>query len=377
MRSLTHRERVLTSLNHEQPDRIPLDFGGLTTTDIVAPAYENLKSHLGLKLTARPDRTLTPEEPVLQKLDIDTRTLRLGRFKGKARKEIDADTYVDEWGTTWKRVPGNFFIAVDGAFKNREPKIEILETFSWPDPDDPGLYEGLKERAEQLHEHTDFAVVQTVLTNGILKLCCSMRGFSEFLVDLSQNTEFACRLLDINTDFCVRIIKNVLRTVGENADVVFFPDDLGHQQSTFVSPKMYRELIKPRHKRLFDAIKAESAAKIVFHSDGAIFAILEDLIELGVDALNPVQVSARHMEPEKLKLTFGDRLTFWGGIDTREILPFGTTEQVRAEVRRMIDVLGKAGGYVLASVQTIQAEVPPENIVAMFDEARSYTASQP
>ncbi len=380
MKSLTHRERVLAALNHEPPDRVPLDFGGVGPTDIVVPAYEKLKKYIGLELETKPavrfQRTAIPDEKILQRFDIDTRTLRLGQFKGGGRRFIDDDTSVDVWGTTWKRAEGNFSINVNGVFQKSDPKIEILETFSWPDPNDPGLYAGLREKAEALRKNTDFAIVLTLIYgNGILKQCTNMRGFAELLMDLYENPEFAGRLLDKMTDISIRIAQNALDAVGENVDVVYYADDLGHQQSTLMSPQIYRKLVKPRHKRFFDAIKSRSKAKILMHSDGAIYTLIEDLIEIGVDALNPVQVSARNMDPARLKREFGGRLAFWGAIDTRDVLPFKSPDEVREEVRKMIEMMGKSGGYVLASVQTIQAEVPPENIVAMFEEARSYRSS--
>lgn len=377
MKSLTHRERVLTSLNHQQPDRIPLDFGAIGPSEIVVSAYENLKKYLGVKDEPKPlgrsPRTVVPDETVLRRFDIDTRTLRLGEFKTRKRRVIDADTFVDEWETTWKRSPGQFYITVNGAFQKCDPKVELLESFHWPDPNDPGLYEGLKEKAESLRRNTDFAIVLSLIhSNGILKQCTNLRGFAEFLIDLYENKEFACRLLDIVTEISIRIAENALDAVGDNVDVVYFADDLGHQQSTFMSPATYRELIKPRHKRFFTAVKSRSKAKTLMHSDGSVYHLIDDLIDVGVDVLNPVQVSARNMDPERLKREFGDRLCFWGGVDTRDVLPFRSPKEVREEVRRMIDVMGKGGGYVLTSVQSIQAEVPPENIAAMFEEARSY-----
>ena len=377
MISLTHRERVLASLNHQQPDRVPLDFGGIGVTDIVVPAYEHLKKYLGLEHETKADRgrerTVIPDEAVLRRFDIDTRTVRLGGFKSRKRKVIDANTYVNAWGTTLRGTEDHFYMDVDGAFRKCDPEIAILEAFDWPDPDDPGLYEGIREKTESLRKNSDFAIVLTLYPgNGILKQSMNMRGFTEFLVDLRENPEFACRLMDKMTELYIRIAENALDAVGQNVDILFYADDLGHQQSTLMSPAIYRKLIKPRHKRFFTALKSRSDAKILMHSDGSIDTLIEDLIEIGVDALNPVQVSARNMDPDRLKKEFGDRLSFWGGIDTRDVLPFRSPKEVREEVRRIIDVMGEGGGYVLASVQTIQAEVPPENIVAMFEEARSY-----
>lgn len=375
MASLSHRERVLAAINREQPDRVPVDLGSTRATTIIIAAYENLKKYLNLnhetKLMWQYQNSVVPDETVLKRLDIDTRLLMLGDFKNKPAKRIDANSFIDVWGTTWKKTPEGHYINVDGAFRRCEPKMEILETFDWPDPSDPGIYEGLKERAESLRKKSDCAIVLD-LPNGIMLQGWFVRGFAEWLTDLYMNREFACRLMDIITDIWTKIVERALEIVGKNIDIVAMADDLGMQEGTFVSPQVYREMLKPRHRRMVDAIKSRSDAKIFLHSCGSVYAIIEDLIEIGIDVLNPVQVSARNMDAAKLKKEFGGRLAFWGAIDTQRVLPFGTPEEVRAEVRRVIDCMAKGGGYVVASVHNLQREVPPENIIAMFDEARSY-----
>jgi uroporphyrinogen decarboxylase len=155
-------------------------------------------------------------------------------------------------------------------------------------------------------------------------------------------------------------------------DVVFFGDDLASQLAPLFDPEIYRALIKPRHRRMVEAIKAKADVKVLYHSCGAVSRLIDELIDIGVDALNPVQVTAADMEPGSLKKRFGQRIAFWGGINTQEILPFGKPAAVRAEVRRVIDILGPGGGFVLNSVHNIQDDVPTENVVAMFDEAREY-----
>jgi uroporphyrinogen decarboxylase len=278
---------------------------------------------------------------------------------------------VDAWGTTWKKAPAGHYITVKGAFQDCEPTVEMLDTFEWPDPDDPGLFEGLKDQSEFLRKHTDYAIVLN-LGLGIMHQCWFMRGFAEWLMDLTLNKEFAGRFLDRAADLWIKISENALDAVGDHVDVLCFGDDVAMQESTLISPQLYREMVKPRHKRMIDALKSKREAKVLLHTCGSVYALIEDFIEIGVDAINPVQVSARSMDPPRLKSEFGDRLGFWGGIDTQRILPFGQPGEVREEVRRMIDCLGKGGGYVLAAVHNIQAEVPPENIVALFEEARTY-----
>ena len=179
-------------------------------------------------------------------------------------------------------------------------------------------------------------------------------------------------MMDIIADRWIAVAENALDIVGDNIDIVFLGDDLAAQMAPLFDPVIYRELIKPRHARMLAAVKAKADVKVLYHSCGAVSGLIDDLIDIGVDAINPVQVAANDMNPADLKVRFGDRITFWGGIDTQGVLPFGTGEDVRAEVRRTIDILAPGGGFVLNSVHNIQGDVAAENIVAMFDEARLY-----
>jgi uroporphyrinogen decarboxylase len=173
------------------------------------------------------------------------------------------------------------------------------------------------------------------------------------------------------------VADTALREVGDLVDVVEVSDDMAGEDRPFFSPDTFRAQIKPYLRKLVDAIKSRTKARIVQHNDGAIFDLIGDLIDVGIDAINPTQVSARGMEDtRRLKKTYGDNISFWGGIDTHRLLPFGTPEQVASETRRIIDDLGRKGGLVLASVHNIQDEVPPENVVAMFDTATHYRLSE-
>ncbi len=373
----THRERVLAALNHEEPDRVPIDFGGAYATTIYFSAYENLKKHLGvveseMGISTKRGRTALVDETILRRFDIDVRGLRLGAYEGGPNQEdIDEDNYRDEWGVVWTKTGTHPYITTDGPFYNKVPTIEDLERHSWPDPDNPGLYRGLSERAEALRRDTDYAIILN-LRLGIVHEGQFLRGYGDWLKDLYKRPEFANLLMEFTGGYCRKVVENSLKAVGDNVDIVWFGDDMAIQESTLFDPKIYRQLIRPHQERTISMVKALADVKVVFHSCGAIAALLDDLIGIGVDAINPVQVGAKGMDPAGLKERFGDRLAFWGGIDTQRILPFGTQDDVRAETRRIIDILGKGGGYVLNSVHNIQPEVPPENIVAMFDEARSY-----
>jgi len=375
MSLMTHRERVLAALNHEETDRVPMDLSGTLSTSLFIPAYENLKKYLGnehqTQIGWMRQQLVKPDDSILEKFDIDTRPLLLGNYKGGSARHIDENTMVDIWGTTWRKEVDGHYLDVDGPFVKKEPEIKLPEAHDWPDPDNEGLYEGLKERAETLRKTTDFAIVLD-LGIGIVTRCQFVRGFLDFLIDLIKNPQFAVRLMNIVADIWIRVAENALEEVGHNVGVVFWGDDYGMQQGPLMRPQIFRDLVKPVTKRMVDAAKSKNEVKVLFHSCGSVFDFIEDFVEIGIDALNPVQIRAHHMEPEKLKDQFGKKISFWGDIDTQHVLPFGTPQAVRAEVRRIIDCMAKGGGYVLASVHNIQRKVPAENIVAMFEEGRSY-----
>ncbi|HJM93768.1 MAG: uroporphyrinogen decarboxylase family protein [Alphaproteobacteria bacterium] len=377
MLEMTHRERVMAALNHRQPDRTPIDFGGTFTTTIFQAAYERLKDHLGLEhetgIYSKTRRLAVPDVSVLERFDVDTRMVGLGAYAGD-QHEIDDDTYFDEWGTTWKKADDGHYLYVDGPFfaqkKPGQAGLDKLDNGAWPDPDNPGYYEGLLERS-QAQRATGCAVILN-MPIGIIHQGQFLRGFGDWLKDLYKNREFSARMMDIIADRWIAVAENALDIVGDNIDIVFLGDDLAAQMAPLFDPVIYRELIKPRHARMLAAVKAKADVKVLYHSCGAVSGLIDDLIDIGVDAINPVQVAANDMNPADLKVRFGDRITFWGGIDTQGVLPFGTGEDVRAEVRRTIDILAPGGGFVLNSVHNIQGDVAAENIVAMFDEARLY-----
>lgn len=372
MSKISSRERVLAALRHEEPDRVPIDFGGTTASTIVVSAYEKLKQSLGLqhetRFRAARAQTVLPDDSILDYFHIDTRAMVLGDFSSGRAREIGSDAFVDAWGTTWEKAPDGHFINVNGPFQKIEPCLDALDSHDWPSPKDPKLYLGLGERAEFLRSTTDRALILN-LPLGVIHQCQFLRGFSEWLVDLALNPEFAKHLMDKICDIWIRIAENALDAVGPNVDIVEWGDDVAIQDSLLFSPAMYRKQIKPYHDRMVRAIKSRTDAKVLYHSCGAVFPLIDDFIDIGVDALNPVQVSARGMDPQILKEKFGDRITFWGGIDTHHILPHGSPQMVREEVQRIIRIFGKGGGYVLASVHNLQDDVPSENVVEMLQAA--------
>jgi uroporphyrinogen decarboxylase len=374
---MTHRERILAAVSHKEPDRVPRDLGGCLATTLTVEAHARLRAHLGLPETAPPvyfalrSQTVIPDEAILRRFDVDARPLLLGAPDGRPDRRLSDDAILDEWGVTWTRPHGGHFISSDGPFyRLEEPAVADLDRLAWPDPGDPGRYRGLRERARALHEGTDYAVVLTMPV-GPVHLCQFMRGYGEWLEDLLLVPEFAEGMLARVVDVWTAIADRALREAGPFVDVVMYGDDVGTQGACLVSPDLYRRLIKPAHRRMADAVKRHDKP-ILYHSCGSVYRLLPDLIDVGIDVLNPVQVTAADMDPARLKREFGRDLAFWGGINTQQVLPRGTPAEVREDVRRRIEDLAPGGGYVLAAVHNIQPEVPPENVVAMYDAALEF-----
>jgi len=371
-RKISSRERVLAALSHEEPDRVPFDLGGLVTTIQKTP-YASLKKYLEIKSDTKVivRENVDPPAELLDRFSIDTRYIRLKPPKNwKFILEPD-NSYVDEWGVRWQKPKGSlYWDPVYSPLKNAT--LDDLDNYPWPDPDDPGRFEGLKEEAKKLHNTTDFAIVADTVGWGIFEFAwVALRG-PGFLTDLIMDKSFATALLDKMTEIYLRLYRNYLDAVGEYIDVIMVMDDLGGQNGPLISLEMYRELIKPIHKRQWKFIKENTDARLFLHSCGSVIQFIPDLIELGVDILNPVQVSAKGMNTSVLKSRFGDKITFWGGIDTQQILPMGSADDVELEVKRRIADLAPGGGYVLTAVHNIQAGVKPENIVAMYDSGLKY-----
>jgi len=370
---MTPRERVLTALGHKEPDRVPLDLGGLSTT-IEADPYQELKAHLGItsetKLFLR-DHVDPPEE-LLEEFQIDTRYVRIGRPQN-FKVQIDADnSYRDEWGTRWRKPESSlYWDPVDWPLK--DATIEDLETYAWPDPNDPGRTEGLRERARRLHAETDYAIVADMPVLGVFETAgVCLRGIERFMMDLVLDKPFAEALLNKLADLHIELYGRYLDAVGEYIDVIVVSDDLGGEHAPLISPEIYREMVKPAQKRLWQFVKSKTKAYLFMHTCGSVYRLIPDLIELGVDTLNPVQVAAKDMDTKRLKKEFGDRLAFWGGVDTQKVLPYGSPQDVEEEVKKRIADLAPGGGYILTAVHNIQAGVSPENICTMYDAAREY-----
>jgi uroporphyrinogen decarboxylase len=381
MTPMSHRERVLKALNHEETDRVPLDVGSSSTTGINLHAYENLKKHLGLdikpKVLSNRSQLAWVDERILHLFDIDTRILAPPPMEDKLTPATTTndglESYTDEWGIVRTKPVGGHYYVSKVPFEGSHVSVLELKKHKWPDPTDPNKIKGLKEEAQRLRQQTDYALVLN-LPGRLISLGQSLRGFGPWLEDLVINQKFACGLLDIGLEIQMELCKRMLEAVGDCVDVVHFGDDYGMQTGPILSPDLYRNIFKPRQKKLYSLIKAKTDAKILYHSCGSVYKLIGDFIDAGIDALNPIQVSAEDMDTKKLKREFGNKIAFWGGVDSQRVLPFGTRDGVRKEVKGRIDDLGPGGGYILAAVHNIQAEVPPENIVALFETGKEYVS---
>jgi len=369
---LTSRDRVLCALNHEEPDRVPIFFGTSGATTMLAPGYERLKAHLGItKETTifwRGLQYVLMDEEALVWSGSDGRPLIPGPAPAPLAHDISADAYVDGWGSLWeRRSDAIYYEVVDSPI--RTATIADLDRYAWPDLAHPSRFVGLREKAKTIQD-AGYAVVALSGVSPFEQAYMS-RGVEQWMLDLAGNPDFALALMRKITDLMKASVIRLLEEAGDTIDVLVTGDDLGSQTATLISPRMYRRMIKPFHVEIYQEIKKRTRAKIFYHSDGNIYPLLGDLVEIGVDLLNPVQVNAGDMgDTARLKREFGDRLSFCGAIDTGWVLPNGTPDDVRAEVRRRIRDLGPGGGYILASVHCIQPDVPLENVFAMLDEAK-------
>jgi uroporphyrinogen decarboxylase len=310
---------------------------------------------------------------MLQRFRIDTRPLYSRPPKyWRDFDYVKLESFVDEWGALRKRSgPGKYhYYDIVGHPLSDTTSIEDLEKYRWPIGDDPGRIAGLREEAEHLYNHTPYALIGCPGGVDIFEACWFLRGYENSLIDMVENPEFAHAMIRKILDVQKRKYEAYLGAVGEYIEAIMIVDDFATQNSMFISPATYRTMIKPYQKELIDLIKSRTAAKIMIHSCGGIRPLLEDFIEIGVEAIQPVQVSAAGMDTKKLKQDFGTRLTFWGGgCDSQRVLPQGTVDEVKAEVEKRIADLAPGGGFVFSPVHNVQFDVPAGNVVAMFDYA--------
>ena len=376
---MNSRERVITALRHEVPDRIPFDLGSTFVTGITKNAYVRLAEYLGenagdVELCDVVQQLAVVSESVLERLEVDVRGVvpNIVR-KGPAIEQVEGDErFMDEWGVTWKKPESGPYFDIVRSPLSGDISEKTIDGFAWPDASDPALFVGLAERSKEYYQR-GYAVILENICAGVFEMCCRMRGAEQFYMDLAMNPKLASRLMDKFVELKIAYYEKAAAVLGEYVQLVREVDDMAGQESLLISPEMYRELIKPRHRQLFDAQRKffSKPFYIFFHSDGAIYDIIPDFLEIGVDVLNPVQLTAKGMDAANLKNEYGKDLTFWGGgVDTQNVLPRGTPEQVEADVTERIEQLSPGGGFVFGTVHNVQDDVPAENLAAMIEAFR-------
>jgi uroporphyrinogen decarboxylase len=379
---MTSRERVRAALGHQETDRVPLDLGGSLTTSIAIPSYARLRAHLGLPEVAiepldTADGVAHVDRDCREALGLDVapvfpsrrdRPLESGEEAGEA-------WYRDPFGATLVRPAGGQ--SYDYArFPLVQPEISArdLDCIDWESLVDPGYYRGVRERALALRDGTPFALFgMAPWGHDLLNRWFRVRGMEQGLVDLAASRDVAEEFFERHTHSICRSQSLFLAEAGDLLDVHFLGDDFGSQAGPLVSPRFLREAIFPRWARIISTVKSATSAKVFFHSCGAVSDLIPDLVEMGVDILNPVQVTCEGMDTASLKARWGKNLCFWGGgVDTQSVLAAGTPQQVRAEVRRRVRDLAPGGGFVFTPVHNIMPNVPVENVAAAYDEARSF-----
>lgn len=377
--TLTCRDRLIKALNHEVPDRVPLDLGG-NQTGIHKDAYRALVKHLGypeeVEIMDAVQQLARPSEKVLQRLRVDTRYIAAGApdsWKGGiVRSQRDGRNWedlVDEFGVRWSMPEDAPYYMDITMHPLAKATLADVKAHPWPKGDDPSRFYGLRERALMLRQETPYAVVSGI-SGVVYEICWYMRGLEQWLCDLVQNPEFCQAMLDQTLRFWLDWFRVFLDELADVVDVIMIGDDLAGQRGPLFNPEIYRRLVQPRHRRLVQYIRSRTRAKIWYHTCGACTDYIPYLIENGADILNPVQVSARGMDPLELKRRFGNRLSFWGGgVDAQHVLPRGTPQEVALNVKQNLQAFMPGGGYVFNNVHNIQGEVPPENVLAMYDAA--------
>jgi len=379
---LTSRERVLTTLQHEEPDRVPVVIGVSNATGIKMRPYRGIKKILGVEA---PDEyiydwpelgTALIDEETMQGLHSDVRgvlDLEPESVRKPAREREPHSDFIDSWGS------GQFEIEPDEWFPGVHPlpdakSVADLDAYTgWPDMSDPTRIAHVREQAKQLADENQYAILATPWLLFPFERAYAMQGMETFLLNMAMDGDFAHEFMARIAKYCKELMGRFLAELGDHVDIIKIGDDLGTQESLMISPKMYRELLKPIHADFISFIKERTNAKVLFHSDGDVAPLIDDFVEIGVDILNPIQTSAGTMSnlPE-LKKRHGKNIVFCGGIDSHRILPFGTPADVREEVKRVIEILGPGGGFMIGAVHTVMNDVPPENVLAMVDAVEEF-----
>lgn len=376
-KTMSRRERVLAALQHREPDRVPMHM------TITVDAYKNLKAHMGidieedLKVGRWTGVPIHPEVADAFGLDVIRLPNPLDKGKNKPGLLDPEAAFIDEWHCQWyevRRPGGGFYYEMKNP-PLADATVDELDAFPWPEPEE--VAGGAQDRFRETRENTDMAIM-TKIGGAVFELATYMRGMQQWYTDLALNPTFAEALMARIAEIQAQRDVNALKVVGKYIDILRLSgEDMGTQERPLISPRMFNHLVRPHLEKVWttakEALQAENPdGKIMLHSCGSVRPFIEDWIEMGLDALDPIQVSAKGMDTAELNEAFGDRLVFHGGIDTQHVLPFGTPEDVRQEVRQRIKDLAPGGGYIVAPIHNVQGDVPPENLIAMRDAVEEF-----
>lgn len=375
--TMTSRERVLAALSLQEGDRVPIDLGSTWISTTTIPFYEELKRHFGVdrptELMERNMQVCHIDEEILLQLSVDTRFVSSNapELPCNQNTELGEGHYRDPWGIEWRKPPTSYYYDLHKPpLAGAITKQDILR-HPWPDPDDPGYTRGLRPRVEAMRAGTDCALVLN-LSLWVLQCSQNVRGYQDWYIDLATQPDLLECMADCLTESMLGPLEKVTAEIGDLVDVISVSDDIGHQDRLCMNPATYRKVFKPRHARMMQAITSRSKAPVMWHTCGCVVEVINDLREIGVACLNPVQTTAARMDPHNLKREFGERMAFWGGIDTMRVLNRGSAEDVRREVQDKILAMAPGGGYMLNPTHNVQPDVPVENLLAMIEAGLAF-----
>lgn len=372
---MSRRENFAKTIAHQQPDALTIDFGGNPLSCMEGKSMHNLLEYLGFDTSVRShlfDMPQSVDERILKHFDTDTRAVGEIMFPHDSLHAKVSDTEsIDAWGIR-RAFTGMYWDIIEHPLKGAT--IKDLENYRWPNPDsiDMNRIEAFAQKAKRLHDETDYVICVEHPVFGVFELGCWMCGFDDFLMKMALDKPFVHKFFEIILEYQKKVIKKYYGALGKFAHYTSSGDDFATQTSLFLSPEMFRELIMPYFKERIAYTKTFTDAPYLHHSCGSVVRIIDQLIKCGVDILNPIQPTATDMQPENLKAGFGDKIVFHGGIDTQDILPFGTKESIEESVKSTIEAMHQNGGYILAAAHNIQEDVPPQNIVYMLEAANRY-----
>lgn len=365
---MTSRERVLSTLNHRQPDRVPLDLGATNNSCMHRSIERAVKDALGLETTeevirARMLGIVLPDDSIMNHFNPDCVSIYLNEQQ-PWQYCSEEDVYYDAWGIGYRLNPDGYYYNICKNPLSAAELVADIERYSCPKPSEYML----EDWDMKAKKYPDKCTVLEGLRSPIFSLPSWLRAEENFYCDLVSDDGMIECLLDKVEASYIELLDYIIDRIGDHLDIIKFADDLGTQNSLLLSPATYRKHIKPRQERLYQHAKRRTGCKVLLHSCGAIRPLINDFIEIGVDAINPVQLSAAGMDSAGLKKDFGKGITFWGGgIDTQHTLQFGSVEDVRREVKENMLALKEGGGFVFVQVHNITPGTPVENILAMYD----------